>query len=112
MTSSQNTNLKSIVPVKNFVDRALAESQVWINSSTYYQSDLLLRILLDVDLKKSSVEDICSSNDKYPSPDTVMVMLAKSHCYKSRDEIEMLIAELFQNQVKHHQMFKKKKYQE
>ncbi|MDH5645474.1 MAG: hypothetical protein OEZ01_05675 [Candidatus Heimdallarchaeota archaeon] len=109
MKPAKNTNLKFIIPVKNFVDRALAEGQVWINSSAYYQSDLLLRILLDVALKKSSVGDICSSNDKYPSPDTVMAMLAKSHCHTSREDIEKLIAELFQNQVKNHLMFKSKK---
>lgn len=106
MKSNQNTNSKSNKQIKKFVDRGLAESQAWINSSTYYSSDLLLKVLLDVALAKGSVEDLCTNRADYPSPDTVMAMLAKTHCDSSRREIETQIAQLYQSQIKHHIMFK------
>lgn len=108
LNADNNTNSKSIRQTKKFVDRSLAESQAWINSSTYYHSDRLLRIILNAALDRTSIEDICSSNPEYPSPDTVMTMLAKTHCNTSRDKIEDQIAGLFQSQVKHHVMFKRR----
>ena len=108
MKSDQNTMSKSIKQIQKFVARSLAESQVWINSSTYYHSDQLLRIILNAALDRTSIEDICSSTPKSPSPDTVMTMLAKTHCNTSRDKIEDKIAGLFQSQAKHHVMFKRR----
>jgi len=39
----------------------------------------------------------------------VMAMLAKTHCNLPRDEIEANVSQLYQNQVKHHTMFKRRK---
>lgn len=107
--TTNNTNSRSNVQIKKYVDRGLAESQTWINSSTYYSSDLLVRVLLDTSLAKASVEDLCTNRIDYPSPDTVMAMLAKTHCNSSRDKLEAQVAQLYQNQVKHHSMFKGRK---
>jgi len=109
LKSDQNTKFKSNKQIQKYVDRGLAEGQAWINSSTYYSSDQLLKIMLQAALEKSSMEDICSSDNRYPSPDTVMAMLAKTHCDISREEIELQIAELYQSQVKHHTIFKSRK---
>ena len=109
MNTVKNTKCKSNKQIKKFVDRGLAESQAWINSSTYYSSDLLVKVLLDTALAKASVEDLCSTRTEYPSPDTVMAMLSKTHCHSSRDELEVQIAQLYQNQIKHHAMFKTRK---
>lgn len=108
MNTIKNTNSRINKQINKFVDRSLAESQTWINSSTYYSSDLLLKVLLDAALDKSSVEDHSTRNSHYPSPDTVMTMLAKTHCDQTRDEIETQIAALYQSQVKHHLMFKRR----
>lgn len=91
---------------KKFVDQCLADSQAWINSSTFYDSERLFRVILHAALEKSSVEDICrSKKKKLPSPDTVMAMLANTHCSKTREDLENQVAELFQQQVAKHNMF-------
>lgn len=98
-------HFKHIKLTKKYVDLCLADSQAWINSSAYYHSDGLFRILLHAALEKSSIEDICQSQKQLPSPDTVMAMLARTHCSSSRENIEDLVAELFQQQVSRHNMF-------
>ncbi|MCY3415147.1 MAG: hypothetical protein INQ03_26075 [Candidatus Heimdallarchaeota archaeon] len=74
MSSKPHSKLKT--HSKKFVDRCLAESQIWINSTFYYESEDLFRILLHAALEKSSIEDICKSSKELPSPDTVMAKLA------------------------------------
>ena len=91
---------------KKFVDQCLADSQAWIKSSKFYDSDSLLSILLHAALEKSSVEDICQSSDRLPSPDTVMAQLAMTHCQSGRDLLEQQISTLFQSQVRKIPMFR------
>jgi hypothetical protein len=97
---------KHIRLTKKFVHQSLADSQAWINSSKFYDSDTLFRVLLHASLDKTSVEDICRSSNRLPSPDTVMAQLASTHCQSSRDLLEQQISELFQTQVGKHNMFK------
>ena len=92
---------------QKLIDRALAESQKWIQSSAYYDSQQLLQILLQAAIQKTSVEDICQSSH-LPSPDTVLAQLNKSHCSRSREQIENSVAKLLQSQVLRHPSFKRR----
>ena len=104
MTSTPH--FRHVLHSKKFVDQCLADSQAWIKSSKFYDSDGLLSVLLHAALERSSVEDICQSSDRLPSPDTVMAQLAMSHCQSSRDLLEQQVSTLFQNQVRKLPMFR------